>query len=43
MADEEDVWVDSIEKYSEVVPEKEPDNEPRWVEAKPGTLVFSSF
>ena len=38
MADSEDVWVDSIEKYSEIV-QKTPDDDPRWVEAKPGERV----
>ena len=38
MADSEDVWVDSIEKYGEIV-EQKPDDDPRWVEAKPGERV----
>ena len=40
MADEDDVWVDSIEKYSSVIEKQpEPDNEPRWVALKPGEQV----
>jgi len=38
MGDSEDVWVDSIEKYGEVI-EQNPDNDPRWVETKPGERV----
>ena len=40
MADGDDVWVDSIEKYSTVIEKRpEPDNEPRWVEVAPGEKV----
>jgi len=43
MADDEsgDVWVDSIDKYSETIEPEEPDSTPRWVEAKPGSIYIS--
>ena len=44
MADDEseDVWVDSIDKYSETIEPEEPDSTPRWVEAKPGGCLYFS-